>query len=396
MPFPLSGPLLFISIITNPFLISIYPSSLSFFRFTNQPNYSSTKFPITISRCGEMSVPESQRAVLKRLYNHPKQQLSFLTQQDLAHFNNLITGHMMMSGSCVEENFTNLDMFGAREHKVFAGSNFVTNNNCQDMPCPSFSTVSNSSITTASTPPEKENDLSTIVAPRENVVSTKKRKAEFYEEEDCKTNRPEGKTGEAQSETSQKNQRGTNGNDSKENSKTSEVQKPDYVHVRARRGQATDSHSLAERARREKISKKMKYLQDLVPGCNKMTGKAGMLDEIINYVQSLQKQVEFLSVKLATLNPSLDLNTDNFLTIDFPSYMATTFPAVAMPTISEYNLIQHHQGSTCDVAQMLPQRKDLLSFPEAFLGSSPLTVVQQQQKPTFETDLQSLFSVGFN
>lgn len=34
---------------------------------------------------------------------------------------------------------------------------------------------------------------------------------------------------------------------SKENSKISEVQKPDYIHVRARRGQATDSHSLAER-----------------------------------------------------------------------------------------------------------------------------------------------------
>jgi hypothetical protein len=44
--------------------------------------------------------------------------------------------------------------------------------------------------------------------------------------------------------------------------------------------------------RREKISERMKYLQDLVPGCNKITGKAGMLDEIINYVQSLQKQVE--------------------------------------------------------------------------------------------------------
>jgi len=46
--------------------------------------------------------------------------------------------------------------------------------------------------------------------------------------------------------------------------------------------------------RREKISERMKYLQDLVPGCNKITGKAGMLDEIINYVQSLQKQVEVI------------------------------------------------------------------------------------------------------
>nr|XP_019710599.1 transcription factor bHLH76 isoform X2 [Elaeis guineensis] len=68
--------------------------------------------------------------------------------------------------------------------------------------------------------------------------------------------------------------------------------KSECIHVRARRGQATDSHSLAERVRRERISERMKYLQDLVPGCNKITGKAGMLDEIINYVQSLQRQVE--------------------------------------------------------------------------------------------------------
>ncbi|KAJ6349674.1 hypothetical protein OIU77_007119 [Salix suchowensis] len=77
----------------------------------------------------------------------------------------------------------------------------------------------------------------------------------------------------------------------KANSKPPEPPK-DYIHVRARRGQATDSHSLAERVRREKISQRMKLLQDLVPGCNKVTGKVLMLDEIINYVQSLQRQVE--------------------------------------------------------------------------------------------------------
>ncbi|CAK9234922.1 unnamed protein product [Sphagnum troendelagicum] len=89
--------------------------------------------------------------------------------------------------------------------------------------------------------------------------------------------------------------------------------KQDYVHVRARRGQATDSHSLAERVRREKISERMKYLQELVPGCSKVTGKAVMLDEIINYVQSLQQQVEFLSMKLAAVNPQLDFNLDSNL-----------------------------------------------------------------------------------
>ncbi|PUZ44730.1 hypothetical protein GQ55_8G140100 [Panicum hallii var. hallii] len=90
----------------------------------------------------------------------------------------------------------------------------------------------------------------------------------------------------------------------------------DYIHVRARRGQATDSHSLAERVRREKISERMKLLQDLVPGCSKVTGKAVMLDEIINYVQSLQRQVEFLSMKLSTVNPRLELDVDSFIPKD--------------------------------------------------------------------------------
>ncbi|CAI9771143.1 unnamed protein product [Fraxinus pennsylvanica] len=84
----------------------------------------------------------------------------------------------------------------------------------------------------------------------------------------------------------------------------------DYIHVRARRGQATDAHSLAERIRREKIGERMKLLQDLVPGCNKVTGKAVMLDEIINYVQSLQRQVEFLSMKLANVHPTMEINME--------------------------------------------------------------------------------------
>ncbi|GMH01325.1 hypothetical protein Nepgr_003164 [Nepenthes gracilis] len=83
-------------------------------------------------------------------------------------------------------------------------------------------------------------------------------------------------------------------------------QPKDYIHVRARRGQATDSHSLAERARREKISERMKILQDLVPGCNKVIGKALVLDEIINYIQSLQLQVEFLSMKLEAVNSGVN------------------------------------------------------------------------------------------
>ncbi|KAE8805057.1 Transcription factor bHLH62 [Hordeum vulgare] len=100
------------------------------------------------------------------------------------------------------------------------------------------------------------------------------------------------------------------GNDENAGAVEEEKSEPvkDYIHVRARRGQATDSHSLAERVRREKIGERMKLLQSLVPSCNKITGKALMLDEIINYVQSLQRQVEFLSMKLSTMNPQLELD----------------------------------------------------------------------------------------
>ncbi|KAL8470679.1 hypothetical protein ACS0TY_033301 [Phlomoides rotata] len=89
-----------------------------------------------------------------------------------------------------------------------------------------------------------------------------------------------------------------------------ELEKPrEVVHVRAKRGQATDSHSLAERLRREKINDKLRCLQDLVPGCYKTMGMAVMLDVIINYVRSLQNQIDFLSMKLSAASAFYDFNS---------------------------------------------------------------------------------------
>ncbi|XP_052163822.1 transcription factor UNE12-like [Oryza glaberrima] len=65
--------------------------------------------------------------------------------------------------------------------------------------------------------------------------------------------------------------------------------------VRARRGQATDPHSIAERLRRERIAERMRALQDLVPNTNK-TDRAAMLDEILDYVKFLRLQVKVLSM----------------------------------------------------------------------------------------------------
>ncbi|KAK1324269.1 Transcription factor bHLH63 [Acorus calamus] len=187
---------------------------------------------------------------------------------------------------------------------------------------------------------EKANGSDVIVSVRE---SFKKRRADkslllnnpmakVAEEEDAKEKRIKVDRGETEQS------REASVDTSKDTSKLSEVQKMDYIHVR-----------------REKISKRMKYLQDLVPGCDKITGKAGMLDEIINYVQSLQRQVEFLSMKLSTVNPCLDFNIDNFFTKEIfsPSngdnlaMMGMSSEVVNPPPCLQFNPMQHLDAAAC-------------------------------------------------
>lgn len=185
-------------------------------------------------------------------------------------------------------------------------------------------------------------------------------------EDDLKDKKFKGSAEEGESKTTeQTNDKDSNNNNgetsastSKENSRVSEVEKPDYIHVRARRGQATDSHSLAERARREKISERMKYLQDLVPGCNKIAGKAGMLDEIINYVQSLQGQVEFLSMKLAAVTSRVDFNMDPLLAKEMLPNCTASFPAIDIPTeIINAAYLQYNPANqvvSCQESEVIP------------------------------------------
>ncbi|XP_013633542.1 PREDICTED: transcription factor bHLH60-like isoform X1 [Brassica oleracea var. oleracea] len=156
----------------------------------------------------------------------------------------------------------------------------------------------------------------------------------------------------------------------KKKSKSSEEnEKLPYVHVRARRGQATDSHSLAERARREKINARMKLLQELVPGCDKETdfggkmkikvcygvhliasflwkiqGTALVLDEIINHVQSLQRQVEMLSMRLASVNPRIDFNLDTILASENGSLMDGSFNGTTMQLAWPHQVMETEQS----------------------------------------------------
>ncbi|KAI4373325.1 hypothetical protein MLD38_011460 [Melastoma candidum] len=178
------------------------------------------------------------------------------------------------------------------------------------------------------------------------------------------------------------------GKNNKQETPTSDPLKGDYIHIRARRGQATNSHSLAERVRREKISERMKLLQDLVPGCSKVTGKAVMLDEIINYVQSLQRQVEFLSMKLATVNPRLDGNIERLLAKEQragPSTLGTS-PEIQMG---------YHQMNIVPPGLVPPD-----ALGRAILGvqTAPLSAgVREPQVPhSWEDELHNVVHMGFS
>lgn len=74
--------------------------------------------------------------------------------------------------------------------------------------------------------------------------------------------------------------------------------------TRAKRGCATHPRSIAERQRRIKISERMKKLQDLVPNLDKQANTAEMLDEVVEYVKLLQRQVQELSIKRPPCNGS--------------------------------------------------------------------------------------------
>ncbi|WRX11169.1 Myc-type [Theobroma cacao] len=83
-------------------------------------------------------------------------------------------------------------------------------------------------------------------------------------------------------------------------SETAELQsaagnKPTQRSGSSRRSRAAEVHNLSERRRRDRINEKMRALQELIPHCNK-TDKASMLDEAIEYMKSLQLQLQVFQV----------------------------------------------------------------------------------------------------
>ncbi|CAM8906889.1 unnamed protein product [Rhodiola kirilowii] len=266
----------------------------------------------------------------------------------------------------------------------------------------SLTTALSTGVPCKKAPPEKEGD-SSFVTPKSNLgnESLRKRKMDQFPQPKFDTDDKRIKRCLADDNSSF----GTtisrvSADASRENSRMSEVTKPDYIHVRARRGQATDSHSLAERVRREKLSQKMRFLQDLVPGCDKITGKTGMLDEIIKYVQSLQCQVEFLSMKLATATTALDFNNGNIIFAEVLVEKAPIYPRTIKPdALSHVNFPSNQiQASTTLESVLKPYSTvqcSTINAPGLVQDNYPETA-SFTPLPTWDDDYQAIPGLEFH
>ncbi|BBG93833.1 basic helix-loop-helix DNA-binding superfamily protein [Prunus dulcis] len=164
---------------------------------------------------------------------------------------------------------------------------------------------------------------------------------------------------EEEGERKGKKQRKQNGSEAKKQSKVAaafaEGVQRNGVRVKARRGEATDSHSLAER----------------------INGKAHVLDEIIKYVQLLQNQVECLAAELAfvdamlyddsELNPSTNpcASDQRLCCLEPPSSVQFRSLADAAPPCTFASLLLTEDQK----ASLIPQVQDGGSFED--IGKQP-------------------------
>ncbi|KAM7272369.1 hypothetical protein ACFE04_027032 [Oxalis oulophora] len=74
----------------------------------------------------------------------------------------------------------------------------------------------------------------------------------------------------------------------------------------SKRSRAAEVHNLSERRRRDRINEKMHALQELIPNCSKVD-KASMLDEAIEYLKTLQLQVQIMSMGAGVYMPHMML-----------------------------------------------------------------------------------------
>jgi len=128
-----------------------------------------------------------------------------------------------------------------------------------------------------------------------------------------------------------------------------------------------------------------------------------MLDEIINYVQSLQRQVEFLSMKLATVNPLDFSNLPTLLQKDMfqacgPSASSvfslesssSGFPFSDQGDVFQ-SFVQNGLENQCGLNPLDLALSQATNAQYAFQDGTPSTNLQQRN--FWEDDLHSVFHI---
>ncbi|CAL9073815.1 unnamed protein product [Musa textilis] len=109
--------------------------------------------------------------------------------------------------------------------------------------------------------------------------------------------------------------------------------------ARTKRSRAAEVHNLSERRRRNRINEKMRALQELIPNCNKVD-KASMLEEAIEYLKTLQLQVQIMSTGNGLYMP--------------PMMFPLAMPHIRAPTMAPFPPIGVGMGAGIGVAPGCP------------------------------------------
>ncbi|CAL4934852.1 unnamed protein product [Urochloa decumbens] len=128
------------------------------------------------------------------------------------------------------------------------------------------------------------------------------------------------------------------------------ARKPPQKMSTARRSRAAEVHNLSERRRRDRINEKMRALQELIPHCNK-TDKASMLDEAIEYLKSLQLQVQMMWMG---------------------GGIAAAPPAVMFPGVHQY-LPRMGVGMGAAAMPSMPRMPPFMAAPQPVVPNAPLS-----------------------
>ncbi|KAK4275646.1 hypothetical protein QN277_018689 [Acacia crassicarpa] len=140
----------------------------------------------------------------------------------------------------------------------------------------------------------------------------------------------------------------------------------------SRRNRAAEVHNLSERRRRDRINEKMRTLQQLIPHSNK-TDKASMLDEAIEYLKSLQLQLQVMWMG-AGMAPMMFPGIQHYMSQMGMGMASPSFPPIPNPVQLPRTSLDHSMSMAQTPNQGLMHQAPVMG---------PFTYQNQMQNQAF-------------